>query len=138
MSEKSLEVDESKAAGWLTMPLVSSSLLELLSMALLPRLQHSGPSDLQHPHTADHSSVSGLQPCTAEQGICLCQEQDRSCEASKFAHPRGEGPDAQAPSADCSGADLMGEAAVCSTAAFRSAISSAVRESSASSNRLHG
>ena len=52
------------------------------------------------------------------------------------AHPRGEGPEAQAPSADCSGADLMGEAAVCSTAALRSAISSAVRESSASSSRL--
>ena len=52
------------------------------------------------------------------------------------AHPRGEGPEAQAPSADCSGADFMGEAAVCSTAALRSAISSAVRESSASSNRL--
>ena len=44
MSEKSLEVDESKAAGLLTMPLVSSSLLELLSMALLPRLQQRGLS----------------------------------------------------------------------------------------------
>ena len=39
MSEKSLEVDESRAAGLLTMPFVSSSLLELVSMALLPRLQ---------------------------------------------------------------------------------------------------
>ena len=62
-----------------------------------------------------------------------------ACKYSKCqtnAYPRGEGPDAQAPSADCSGADLMGEAAVCSTAALRSAMSSAVRESSASSNRL--
>ena len=57
------------------------------------------------------------------------------CQAS-MVHPRGDGPAAQAPSADCSGADLMGEAAVCSTAALRSAISSAVRESSASSSRL--
>ena len=52
------------------------------------------------------------------------------------AHPRGDGPEAQAPSADCRGALLMGEAAVCSTAALRSAMSSAVRESSASSSRL--
>ena len=44
MSEKSLEVDESRAAGLLTMPLVSSSLLELLNMALLPRLQNNGLS----------------------------------------------------------------------------------------------
>lgn len=55
----------------------------------------------------------------------------------KWAYPRGDGPEAQAPSADCSGADLMGEAAACSTAAFRSAISSAVRLSSASSSRLY-
>ena len=52
------------------------------------------------------------------------------------AHPSGDGPEAQAPRADCSGADLMGEAAACSTAALRSAISSAVRLSSASSSRL--
>ena len=43
MSEKSLEGEESLAAGWLTMPLVSSSLLELASMPLPPRLHaHMG------------------------------------------------------------------------------------------------
>ena len=48
MSEKSLEVDESRAAGLLTMPLVSSSLLELASMALLPRLHRSMPHEPSH------------------------------------------------------------------------------------------
>lgn len=38
MSEKSLEVDDSRAAGLFTMPLVSSSLEELVSMLLPPRL----------------------------------------------------------------------------------------------------
>ena len=49
------------------MPLVSSSLLELLSMALLPRLQQTGLSYLQHRDTWQqvHTSfaVRHKQPC---------------------------------------------------------------------------
>jgi hypothetical protein len=50
-------------------------------------------------------------------------------------HPGAE-PVAHAPSASASCADLTGEAALCSTAALRSAISSDVRMSSVSSRRL--
>ena len=46
MSEKSLEVDESRAAGLLTMPLVSSSLEELVSMLLPPRLHDLIPESI--------------------------------------------------------------------------------------------
>lgn len=42
MSEKSLEVEESRAAGPLTMPFVSRILEELASMPLLLRLLSTG------------------------------------------------------------------------------------------------
>ena len=44
MSEKSLDVEDSRAAAWFTMPLVSSSFEELASMAPRSRLAHTPSS----------------------------------------------------------------------------------------------
>ena len=49
MSEKSLDVEDSRAAAWFTMPLVSSSLEELASMALRSRLAHTPSSQTGKP-----------------------------------------------------------------------------------------